>query len=557
MKTRRQLLDNKGAALVTILIAVTFMTIMASSLMYMAYMNYLTKSMRYSSTDNFYTDEFALDELATTLQQTAAGTSGMDAARTAVKTAIGATTEGSFDTYTPGDVTNLITLAKQEAGIADITVEISPRLKDDTGHLKEHALYITSDMIKLCGVQITVTTTEGYVSTITSDIEINFPNTMPGTIDINDFSIITESRFDMSNGGSRVCSGNVFIQNYGGSGPALKIGNSGSLVLLSPQAMVVGDIVIDDHSELHITGTCTVYGSITVKNGSALIVSGDLKHEGAVNVESGSTLIGVTDTNPQTVGRSSYLDNGLVTTSIFKPVMIYGKFNNFGGTEFTKASLMDVCGADQPMPGGGTFSTGTGNIQYKAEDSTTHARAVVYGRGQGSNFHSEGNSLILVCIDVNITSGMNFENTTVLTMGEITYNHMQGTAYMTKMRDEDYEAAKNLLFYTCESWNLGNEHQIDLRPNDSTYSGANFKARWAGGTVDDKATVQSNASSFKLPASDGERTFVADSSGVNYLPVGYFINENSSEVMTDVYAAPTGAADPKNSTVTYRVWSKD
>lgn len=555
MKTRRELLDNKGAALVTILIAVTFMTIMASSLMYMAYMNYLTKSMRYSATDNFYTDEFALDDLATSLQQVAAGESSMSNARTKVRLAIGATTQGAFNTYTPADVENLITIAKLDANVADITVEISPRLKDESGNLKEHALYITDDMIKLCGVQITVTTQEGYVSTITSDIEMDFPNTMPGTIDINDFSIITESRFDMTNGGSRVCSGNVFIQNHGSSTPALTIGNSGSLVLLSPQAMVVGDILVKDHSELHITGTCIVYGKITVENGSALIVSGDLKHEGRVICDSSSTLIGVSDPDvEQTIGRSSYLDNGLVTTEIFKPVMIYGHFTSGGSDQFRKASLMDLCGVQQPNPGGGTFSIGTGNIQYRAEDSTTNARAVVYGRGQGDNIHSDGNSLILLCHDVNISTQMNFENTTVLTTGLFSYNHMQGTTYMTKMTPEAYEAAKNLLFYPSTA---NTEVQIDIRPDESSYYGANYKAAFSSGTVDDKSGVQSNGSSHTLADSGGERTFVAASNGMNYLPVGYFINENSSQIMTDVYAAPTGAADPKNSTITYRVWSKD
>ncbi len=551
MKTRRELLDNKGAALVTILIAVTFMTIMASSLMYMAYMNYLTKAMRYSATDNFYTDEFALDELATALQQVAANESSMSAARTRVELAVGKTTDGSFDTYTPDNVANLITIASQEA---DITVEISPRLKDESGHLKEHALYVTSDTIKLCGVQITATTPEGYVSTITSDIEIFFPSTMPGTIDINDFSIITESRLDMSNGGSRVCSGNVFIQNYGSSAPALTINNEGSLVLLSPQAMIVGDIEVKGHSELHITGTCTVYGEIRVEAGSALIVSGDLKHTGEVSAE-GATVIGVTDMGEQEVGRSDYLDDGVLTTAIFKPVWIYGAFNsNTSDKDFRKASLMDLCGATQPKEDGGSFAIGTGNIQYKAEDSTTHARAVVYGVGQGGNFPAEGNSLIMLCHDVNITADMNFDNTTVLTTGEITYNAMQNTAYMTRMSDEAFEAAKNLLFYPG---NPNGESQISMRPDDSTYSGEDYKALFASGTVDDKSGVQSNGSSFKMPDSDGERIYVAASDGMNYLPVRYFINEDSADVLSDIYAAPTGSADPKHSTITYRIWSKD
>ena len=50
--------NNKGAAMVTVLIAVSFIIILATSLLYMTYMNYITKGLKYGSTGNFYVDEF-------------------------------------------------------------------------------------------------------------------------------------------------------------------------------------------------------------------------------------------------------------------------------------------------------------------------------------------------------------------------------------------------------------------------------------------------------------------------------------------------------------------
>ena len=41
---------NKGAAMVSVLIAITFIGILSTSLLFMAYMNYLTKATRHKST---------------------------------------------------------------------------------------------------------------------------------------------------------------------------------------------------------------------------------------------------------------------------------------------------------------------------------------------------------------------------------------------------------------------------------------------------------------------------------------------------------------------------
>lgn len=533
--------ENRGAALVTVLIAVTFMAVLASSLIYMAYMNYLTKAMRYAATDDFYTDEFALDELATTLQQRAADTSSFDDGKDAICAAVGEYTVGSYTAYSETSVAGLITTASQDA---TITVATSDRLKDGAGNLTEDSLIVEDEYVKLVGVQITATTAEGYTSTITSDVTIYFPSTMPGTMDINDFSIITESRIDMSNGGSRVYSGNMFVQNNGSSDPALTIGNKGCMVLLSPEAMFDGDIVIGSKSALHITGNCTVYGTITVQSGGALIVSGTLRHSGPVNAASDATVIGVDDMNAQTVNRSPLLDSGVLTEQIFETVQIYGypTDSGSGASSFREVSFEDIC------------TRGTGNVQYSASTSigSETAWAYVYGIGQGNNIQSCSNALVMFCHDVNISSSMNFDHTTLLTSGLISYNNTQGTAYMTKMSDEAYEAAKDLLFYMGTA---GTETQFSV---DNGGSDMNFKAAFASGTMSDYRSVRDSAAAdHKSPDADGERVYVINASNVNYLPIRYFINKDASSIISQIFAAPTGGPDQTNSMVIYEVWSKD
>ena len=69
MRVSKKKLGNKGAAIVAVLIGILFIAILASSLLYMSTMNYKMKSMRQFSSDNFYTAEFALNDLLSQIKQ--------------------------------------------------------------------------------------------------------------------------------------------------------------------------------------------------------------------------------------------------------------------------------------------------------------------------------------------------------------------------------------------------------------------------------------------------------------------------------------------------------
>ncbi len=540
MKIRRKLLDNKGAALVTILIAVTFMTIMASSLMYMAYMNYLTKSMRYSATDNFYTDEFALDDLSTTLQETAARESTIDNAKNAVLAAVGDRNTGGFRAYTNDDVAALIGVASQEA-----TISVNCALEDTSGNLTEDSLIVDDDYIKLRGVRITATTPEGYKSTITSDVTISFPSTIPGTMDINDFSVITDSPLVFNNGGARYFSGNVFAQKTGTSGgTALKVDNNTVVGLLSQQVMIVGDVEVTGNSTLHVTGNMTVYGKITVDAGSALICSGKILHSGEIT--GAGTFKGITaaDKAPMDVDRSPLLsDDGLVN-SLFLDVWVR---NNSGDEKTFDIALYDR-NWDQTLK----FDSGNPNdprCYIFSADQTLNVDA-------GSEYE---NALILVdagnpawptTLRLAVHDGV-MAQTTIMSTGPVVYHYEQGTSYMSKMSDEAFEFAKNYLFTRSGG-------QIDIRdtPDGGDYrvnvGGGSNDISFANGRVED---IPDDVNTFTR-GGDG-REFMYDDSGKNYLPVYYFLDEDSSDIISKIFAAPTGTSDPRNSIIIYELWSKD
>ena len=70
MKTKknRKLCNNKGIAMVSILIAVAFVSIIGSSLLYICYKNFQMKVLSVRSKENFYETDGALVEVTTALR---------------------------------------------------------------------------------------------------------------------------------------------------------------------------------------------------------------------------------------------------------------------------------------------------------------------------------------------------------------------------------------------------------------------------------------------------------------------------------------------------------
>lgn len=69
MKNKIMRLDNRGSALLTVMLVVTFLTILATILLYITGMNYQIKQADYQNKKNFYTGEEALEEVRAKLME--------------------------------------------------------------------------------------------------------------------------------------------------------------------------------------------------------------------------------------------------------------------------------------------------------------------------------------------------------------------------------------------------------------------------------------------------------------------------------------------------------
>lgn len=518
MKTMR---NNRGVAMVTVLIAVSFIIILASSLMYMSYMNYITKAVRYHSTDNFYTDEFALDELCMALQQTVVHCSSVDEAKSTLKTAIGAeiNTNGVLQ-YNNTAVAGLIIAANTEA---DITVSTNVATSDGINTLTPNVVD-NGNQFKLIGVMITSTTAEGYQSTISTDITINFPSGGLGDLDINDFSVITDSPVVVT-AGDIFFSGCVYI-GKDNSGKALQINNNANVHILSPRGIINGDIIIEGNSLLSITGIVTVTGDIWVKGNSTLLCSSQLQHKGEIHVQGNGRVIGIDsgDFGPQDINTDSidHFDNGL-TGELFTDIYVRSPET----TEFKQISLEQFIGSVpwtkdfQNMPSGTRVGSGIGT--------------------QGTLNNEFDNSLILTTNGAVVKGELT--NSSVVCSGPLTFDEPSMATYMQNMDDDIYEAAKAVMIYA--------------NGGSCNVPGVN-NAKWAQGLWQD-SYVDSANDTKEITYDDADnttRTFVFSGDKM-YVPCGYFLVPDTSRIISDAFGGVQGDPDPSNTVIFIENWTKE
>lgn len=533
--------DNRGAALVSVMIAVTFMIILASSLLYMAYMNYLTKSMRYSATDNFYTDEFALDELTTAIQQVAASSSSVSAAKTNLESRLGVHTNANGKkVYTGASLAALIVVASQDATITvDTTVP-----KDSSDVELEDNYIIEGNSIRLKGVRLTAKDASGYVSVISTDIILTFPGTTPGDMDINDFSLIVDTPVQCE-AGDLVIGGCIYLHAPGRK--ALTVSQSASVQLLSDKGIINGDIEVN--GILSITGEIWVNGKIYVNSNGVLLCTGNLHHEGIVVSGSGK-VVGLNSSNnygATNVDESNGLPGDGLTPRLFNSVYLVREGAttfNAGKVEITFEEFLRQSNNNSWLK----FDNGISDF-----NNPGHVGAFI---GLQNTINNEAvNTLIMTVGSCEVKGEV--RNSTVMcdgyrdsagnltgTPGVVIFREVSMPTYLGCMSDDTFEEAKNIMVNVSE------------RTINSSYGTYKFffqggMASTIPGSPDDTFADPSDTNS-----ENGIRNFVFHS-GRNYLPVGHFIVENSSEVISEVFSQLATPSDPTKTYIMYENWNKE
>lgn len=518
--------SNKGAAMVSVLIGVSFIIILATSLVYMSYMNYLTKAMRYQGTDNFYTDEFALDDLCMSMQQVAADCTSVSLAMDALlspTTGVGKDTSGGHTHYTNDCVARMIQVASQEATISVNTV-YDTSVSDN--------LIVDTNSIQLLGLEITSTNENGYQSTICTDVIINFPNGGLGDLDINDFSVIGDSPVRVDEG-DVFFSGCVYIDSKGSS-TALTVNSAGNVHILSPRGIINGNIVINGSGQLSITGLVTVIGNIYVNDNAVLLCSDQMKLTGEIHKADGARVVGV---NHNTFGNHT-VDTSEIPANGLGEELLTSVYARDGG-DFDEITLHDIQEASE-------------HLEYSVHAQGGRPAVDVKIGLQGTE-NGTTDTLVLSSRDV-IVKGA-FSDSTIISNGSILFGADSMPTYMQSMSDEKFEAAKMGLFGSGSGTN-GSRAGFAFNPAGGRNPG-NYNYNFDGSTYEDMPDPASATAHDTYQGPGGEVRHMIYDNGKNYIPFGYFIADNSSEIITRVFKGVQGNADPVNTNIVVTNWVKE
>ncbi len=322
--------NNRGAALVSILIAVTFISIIATSLLYISASNYRMKVANNESKKNFYnvegnvmkmtqklrsnftttddpltiiktyqdgadTKHYNCKALATILTTEGASTIGTVGGSSNAKNADISFTKGSDDFYKYD-----INVSSSNNAIEYYKLNAENKWEAFTGSEMSDGLY----QIVFKNVEVTETSKnddyngyDHFENSIKTDIVINISRTSGGKKavgGVGDFSILMDDRLivDGSNFSTINIYGNTMTAQFaynktlkittpvdsGGTGAsaALSLAHDNRCNVMGDYFVVVGDIVIDGNSSLYLNGcNLTVYGNIYIKDRGALIMTDD------------------------------------------------------------------------------------------------------------------------------------------------------------------------------------------------------------------------------------------------------------------------------------------
>lgn len=598
-------LKNKGAALVAVLIGVLFITILASSLLYMSTMNYQMKGMRYSSTDNFYTAEFAMEDMLAQLRQKTEMHVDTVTTLAELKEILDPQIVDGHKVFNEQKLRNLIHISGTDydgnsngpvvvEGLAGVKVSTIYREKHaDDSPWKDYGAYTydtyeeTAEGIILHGVKITVTTMtpEGmgqpltednarkyanYESSISFDLEFAFPKyatTKSGSV--SDFSILSDTPV-LVGGGNHVFTGSLYARANGnttiGATNAFKVGSKAVCTVAGSFAFFQGNLVVEDGGTLFISGNCYVNGNVRLGAKSTLYVAGNLKVRGSITDKSRLRATGDATPNDTSVDWDHFDDkyaDGLAAKVAVPNIHLFvgTDANGITGYGGDKTNLTLTPSQFRTMCGDANVS------DFYSSTTIADGRTVraILSMASTNNTVEYDNALVIGFNNVNIHG--KFNNSTFINLGR----YPDGSSGFTQdlieldeglqahpntwghMDDKTYAAACDLLFCYGAA-------PSDTKTAQITGSGYNVAFPQNGLLASD---IQKDTSlgadtkaytlgSLKLRefgnegATDNIKFYRSESpvgsTYVNYFPYGNFLSDKMGEVMDDFMGACAGGS---------------
>lgn len=244
LKKKRE--ENKGAALVMVIIAIAFIGMLVAMILYMAYCNYLMKANDTMAKDNFYSAEYALDVIHAGLQMDISEAMS-EAYVTAMKDSAGKDADAMEVKFQQEYVTNLRKKlqetptnankwsvdylkgywTKNQMTIDSVGGVLGAYLEAEGGD-NSMEVSVGNSYITLSNLKIIYTDERGFVSIITTDLRLKVPSigfaqsaskmsienfaliANKSLINDNNANIVSPEAGVTANGGDVRISGNVF-----------------------------------------------------------------------------------------------------------------------------------------------------------------------------------------------------------------------------------------------------------------------------------------------------------------------------------------------------------
>ena len=291
---------TKGAALVSVLIAATFLTIIGSTILILSYSNYSMKTVALNSKNNFYETEKDLNAISGKIRSTLSNISVSHVAD--AKLLLGVDDKNRYDCVAiakliypdpnPEEKVNYKVYGDRNKAIVTISY----------GYGKEDKVYITAsgstsspnfvyssstsgmiDKITIKNLCVSRENYEEYENSISTDIDFYVEKTMSKSTSasLGSYSLMMDGGLVLKDNTRINAYGNTYIADYDFNGTGTEPGdngitldNSAQLTLMGDSNIIYGDINLNGKSVLNVTGqSITVYGNIYVLDDAAFIVN--------------------------------------------------------------------------------------------------------------------------------------------------------------------------------------------------------------------------------------------------------------------------------------------
>ena len=283
--------NNKGIAMVTVMITIMFLAIIATTLLYISTTNYMMKAANLAGKENFYeTDGILVQTTSQVRNLTMKATNpveGIDQLRV-----------DPTDNTSGYSMIKIAQLVYPSAMGADTWATTHTSNGDHISFMtNDNTIYKTTGVTPgvttytLKDIQIVQDTPNGIMNSLKTDLQFDiFEKVTPGGSagGVGNMSMMLDSPLVLSSANFKclTMTGNCFMADYNGSGTfadgntyvapgsnGVNMSNECRLNLKGTNNVIYGDLNLSGNASVAVYGNLTVYGNISLSGNSTLIVA--------------------------------------------------------------------------------------------------------------------------------------------------------------------------------------------------------------------------------------------------------------------------------------------